>query len=240
MLSTVGDGNSAMEKFVEISPDLVMVDVNMPGVDGYRICEIIKQDNETKHVPVILLVGSFEPFDEEEASRVGANDYLTKPFQSIRQLGEKVSVLLNKSNGNESAVQPKVEAPHAEKYVQKQAEEVSEPLGDPGMDDEMIQANQIGSLPVDDIQKLESSTSDFEIDLSQNQLKPPYSEPANQQNIEPEENFRKTQSHCLPRNSGNDFRPKLQKLPNSRQANLFPKSEFLRKTRDYIGKTNGF
>ena len=189
---TVGDGNSAMEKFVEATPDLVMVDVNMPGVDGYRICEIIKQDDETKHVPVILLVGSFEPFDEEEARRVGANDYLTKPFQSIRQLVNKVTVLLNKSNGNEVSSQPKVETPPAEMPVQKQAEEVSEPLGDPGMDDEMIQANQIGSLPVGDIQRFESG-NDVEIVPPQNELKTPYSETANEPDIEREEDFGKTQ-----------------------------------------------
>ena len=91
---TAGDGDTAMQKFVEIKPDLVMVDVNMPGMDGYRICELIKQDDETKQIPVILLVGSFEPFDEEEARRVGADDYLTKPFQSIRQLVNKVSIFL--------------------------------------------------------------------------------------------------------------------------------------------------
>ncbi len=214
---SVGDGNSAMEKFVEAMPDLVMVDVNMPGVDGYRICEIIKQDETTKHVPVILLVGSFEPFDEDEARRVGANDYLTKPFQSIRQLVNKVTVLLNKSNGNEVSSSPVVETPPAEVAFQKQAEEVSEPLiakqfeavsepvninqfekiseplGDPGMDDDMIQANQIGSLPVDDIQKLESNVTDFEINLPENQLKTPYSEPFNQQNFTSGEDFGKTQ-----------------------------------------------
>jgi CheY-like chemotaxis protein len=47
--------NSAMEKFVEFPPDLVMVDVNMPGFDGYKICEMIKQDEETRQIPVILL-----------------------------------------------------------------------------------------------------------------------------------------------------------------------------------------
>jgi DNA-binding response OmpR family regulator len=202
---SVGDGNAAMEKFVEATPDLVMVDVNMPGVDGYRICEIIKQDETTKHVPVILLVGSFEPFDENEARRVGANDYLTKPFQSIRQLVNKVTVLLNKSNGNEVSAPPVAETPPAEIPLQKQAEEVAElsiykqaeevaePLGDPGMDDDMIQANQIGSLPVDDIQKLETNVTDFEINLPDNQLKTPYSEPSNQQNFESEEDFGKTQ-----------------------------------------------
>src|SRR6185436_10674203 len=53
----------------------------------------IKQHDKFKHIPVMLLVGSFEPFDEEEARRVGANDTLTKPFQSIRRLIEKVGLL---------------------------------------------------------------------------------------------------------------------------------------------------
>lgn len=206
---TVGDGNSAMEKFVEATPDLVMVDVNMPGVDGYRICEMIKQDEETKHVPVILLVGSFEPFDEDEARRVGANDYLTKPFQSIRQLVNKVTVLLNKSNGSDVVVppldhiQPVQETPVYQNIEQVQpietpvwaeTEEISEPLGDAGMDDEMIQANQIGSLPVDDVQKLESG-NEFEFGSLQNQLRNPFYEPSNQQNIERDEDFGKTQPY---------------------------------------------
>jgi len=88
----VSDGDAAMQKFVEAVPDLVMADVNMPGLDGYRLCEMIKQDEETRGIPVILLVGSFEPFDEKEARRVGADDFLTKPFQSIRQLVNKFPI----------------------------------------------------------------------------------------------------------------------------------------------------
>lgn len=153
---SVGDGNSAMEKFVELTPDLVMVDVNMPGLDGYRICEMIKQDEETKHVPVILLVGSFEPFDENEARRVGANDYLTKPFQSIRQLVSKVSVLLNKSNGYETSAEGAESASGRQIAVDHQIEPAAEPFGDAGMDDEMILTNQIGSQPVDELRKFES------------------------------------------------------------------------------------
>ena len=91
---SVGDGDSAMRKFDEFMPDLVMADVNMPGLSGYEICRIIKNTEETQNIPVILLVGSFEPFDEAEARRVGADDYLTKPFQSIRQLVSKVGALL--------------------------------------------------------------------------------------------------------------------------------------------------
>ena len=65
----------------------------MPQVNGYELCEYIKQNEKLKHIPVMLLVGSFEPFNESEARRVGADDTLTKPFQSIRRLLEKVGLL---------------------------------------------------------------------------------------------------------------------------------------------------
>lgn len=91
---TVSDGDSALARIGEEWPDLVMADVNMPGANGYQVCEAIRSDNATRDIPVILLVGSFEPFDEAEAARVGANAYLTKPFNSIRQLVAQVSELI--------------------------------------------------------------------------------------------------------------------------------------------------
>lgn len=90
----VGDGDSAMQYIVNDLPDIVLADVHMPGVTGYQICEMLRENEETRHIPVILLVGSFEPFDEEEAQRVGASAYLTKPFTSIRQLVTKVTELM--------------------------------------------------------------------------------------------------------------------------------------------------
>ncbi|HVF30924.1 MAG TPA: response regulator [Pyrinomonadaceae bacterium] len=93
---TVGDGDSAMQKIGEVSPDVVLADVHMPGLNGYQICEIVRGNPATRDLPVVLLVGSFEPFDEAEAGRVGANGYLTKPFQSIRQLVAQVSDLIEK------------------------------------------------------------------------------------------------------------------------------------------------
>ncbi len=173
---TAGDGNSAMEKFVEFPPDLVMVDVNMPGFDGYKICEMIKQDEETRQIPVILLVGSFEPFDEAEAQRVGADDYLTKPFQSIRQLVSRVTDLLNRPNGNVSSNQDNFSSenqttdPSVSDFgstSQIKNETNFESFDNTLIDDEMIQTNQIGSLPVDESQKfvsepnLQTSENDF-------------------------------------------------------------------------------
>jgi CheY-like chemotaxis protein len=94
---TAGDGNTALQMLFAHKPDIVIADVNMPGPNGYQICERIKTDENLKNIPVILLVGSFEPFNEEEAKRVGADDFLTKPFQSIRHLMNKVSSLLEAS-----------------------------------------------------------------------------------------------------------------------------------------------
>ncbi len=189
----VGDGDAAMKKFVEVTPDLVMADVNMPGIDGYRICEMIKQDDETKQIPVILLVGSFEPFDEEEARRVGADDYLIKPFQSIRQLVNKVTDLLNSANGEEPAsVQETAQSERSEPVYTETA--VAE-LGDAGMDDEMIQTNQIGSLPVDEPQKFESDSAESSFEnVPPITLKSPYqSDFGNSTEYQSEGDFAKTQ-----------------------------------------------
>lgn len=154
---SVGDGDEAMAKVAEISPDLVMADVNMPGLNGYQICEQIRQNEGLRQTPVILLVGSFEPFDEDEARRVGADDFLTKPFQSIRQLVNKVTVLLNSSsvshtgNGLDDTLEmekPLTETPASE----------TPQYHDSGDDDEMIQANQIAGFALDESQKFSTKT----------------------------------------------------------------------------------
>lgn len=101
-VTAVGDGRQALEKLNETAPDVVLADVFMPHVGGYALCEFIKQNERFSKIPVILLVGSFEPFDEVEARRVGADDVVTKPFQSIRQLVNRVAALLgDKSAGGE-------------------------------------------------------------------------------------------------------------------------------------------
>ena len=90
----VGNGQDAIEKLQEESPDIVLADVFMPAPNGYEVCEYVKTNEKLKHIPVMLLVGSFEPFDEAEARRVGADDILTKPFQSIRRLIDRVGALV--------------------------------------------------------------------------------------------------------------------------------------------------
>ncbi len=113
---TVSDGREAIEKLQGITPDIVLADVFMPKANGYEVCEYIKQNAKLKHIPVMLLVGSFEPFDEAEARRVGADDILTKPFQSIRRLIDKVGGLVGSKAADEATT---AELPH----VQEEAAE---------------------------------------------------------------------------------------------------------------------
>jgi len=162
----VSDGIEAIDRLLEIAPDLVMADVNMPGINGYRVCERIKQHEKFRNTPVILLVGSFEPFDEEEARRVGADDYLTKPFQSIRQLVSKVSELLERSAARNDAGAPtSLENSFAEtrempvieaEVIDREDEQDEAPpqrYEDAGIDDEMIQTSPAAGFVYDEAQK---------------------------------------------------------------------------------------
>jgi CheY-like chemotaxis protein len=79
-LVAVSNGDDAIDRLQSLTPDLVIADVHMPGASGMAVCERSKQ--LYPGVPVILLVGTFEPFDEEEAAGCGADAHLKKPFDS--------------------------------------------------------------------------------------------------------------------------------------------------------------
>ena len=106
------NGQDAIERLEEEAPDIVLADVFMPSKSGYEVCEYVKQNEKLKHIPVMLLVGSFEPFDEAEARRVGADDILTKPFQSIRRLIDRVGSLVTSSPSEKEV--PTAELPRSE------------------------------------------------------------------------------------------------------------------------------
>ncbi|MGE0882554.1 MAG: response regulator [Blastocatellales bacterium] len=90
----VNNGDDAIHRLQYMRPALVMADVSIPGKNGYEICEFVKNHPEMKNTPVVLLVPAFEPFDEERARRIGADQHLTKPFQSIRTLITTVKNLI--------------------------------------------------------------------------------------------------------------------------------------------------
>ena len=116
----VGNGQDAIDQLLEMQPDIVLADVFMPARNGYEVCEYVKTNEKLKHIPVMLLVGSFEPFDEAEARRVGADDILTKPFQSIRRLIDRVGSLVSSApveKERPTAELPKVPEPEEEQFM---------------------------------------------------------------------------------------------------------------------------
>ncbi len=79
---TVDNGDDAITRAKEIRPDIVLADVVMPGKSGYDVCAALKADPALAGIPVLLLTGTFETFDEERAARVGADGHITKPFEA--------------------------------------------------------------------------------------------------------------------------------------------------------------
>jgi CheY-like chemotaxis protein len=81
-LVTVDNGTAAVARAKEIRPDIVLADVVMPGLNGYEVCRQIKADPQLRHVPVLLLTGTFEAFDEARARDAGSDGHITKPFEA--------------------------------------------------------------------------------------------------------------------------------------------------------------
>ncbi|NMC74248.1 MAG: response regulator, partial [Geobacteraceae bacterium] len=101
-LVVVDNGNAALEKAREIRPSVMLVDALMPGRNGYEVCEEVRRDPVIGKTPLLLLVGAFEPFDEEKARRSGADDFITKPFES-QSLIEKVKKLVELAESRSAA-----------------------------------------------------------------------------------------------------------------------------------------
>ena len=93
----VGNGEAAVRKMAESLPDLILADIFMPVRNGYEVCEYVKKDDRFAHIPVVLLVGAFDPLDEKEVERVRADGVLKKPFVPPDPLIELVKSLLGKA-----------------------------------------------------------------------------------------------------------------------------------------------
>ena len=96
----VGNGLEALEKIKGNRPDIILADISMPGLNGIDLCEKLKNNPEYKHIPIILLINSFEEFDRKKGDKIGVNGYIEKPFEShdlvdmVQSLTEKKEVEL--------------------------------------------------------------------------------------------------------------------------------------------------
>jgi len=95
-VATAGDGQQALTCWRIEQPDLVVLDVNLPQINGFEVCRHIRQGSDT---PIILLTGRDEEADVVRGLQLGADDYVTKPF-SPRQLAARVHSVLRRYRGN--------------------------------------------------------------------------------------------------------------------------------------------
>ncbi len=89
---TVNNGPAALKKLAEQKPDLVILDIYMPGYGGMEVCQKIKENPETSSLPVLLTVGKLEPFKADEARRVRADAHLVKPFEATELLAALIKL----------------------------------------------------------------------------------------------------------------------------------------------------
>jgi len=104
---TVNNGSAALKKIHENQPDLIVLDVYMPGYGGLEVCQRLKESAETQKIPVLLTVGKMEPFKSDEARRVRADGHIIKPFEASELLAALTKL--------EDRIVPQVERPRARK-----------------------------------------------------------------------------------------------------------------------------
>jgi len=92
-VSAVNNGAKAILKLSELRPDIILSDIIMPEKNGYEVCEFVKSHPEFRNIPVVLLTGTFEPFDPDRADKAGCDAVVTKPFES-QSLISKVEELI--------------------------------------------------------------------------------------------------------------------------------------------------
>jgi len=94
-IATAADGIEALKKVRSLAPDLILLDLMLPELDGFSVCEILRQDPDTASIPIIMLTALSNELARMTGLASGANDYFSKPF-SPRQLVSRVKDLLDR------------------------------------------------------------------------------------------------------------------------------------------------
>lgn len=91
---TADDGEQALAKVNDSRPDVLLLDISLPGISGFDVLERLRGEEATKHLPIIMLTAHGRDVEREKGLALGADDYITKPF-STQALVEKVQALLS-------------------------------------------------------------------------------------------------------------------------------------------------
>lgn len=95
-VDVASSGEEAIEKIMQFMPDLILLDIMLPGIDGYEVCEIVKLNPKWKHIKVIFLTAKGRDVDVAKGLVLGADEYIIKPFANSEVI-EKVRMLLTDS-----------------------------------------------------------------------------------------------------------------------------------------------
>ncbi len=90
---TASDGQEGLDKAKKEKPDLILLDVMMPKMNGYQVCRLLKFDQRFKHIPIIMLTARTQAIDMKTGKETGADAYITKPFESDVLLNEMKKLL---------------------------------------------------------------------------------------------------------------------------------------------------
>jgi CheY-like chemotaxis protein len=90
------DGPSGLQKVKFWQPDLVILDIMLPQMDGYQVCEALKKDPQSRDIPIILVSAMDQKYDTNLGKKVGANAYFTKPFEPVALLAKIRELLLKR------------------------------------------------------------------------------------------------------------------------------------------------
>ena len=90
---SASDGQEGLDKARKENPDLIILDVMLPKLDGYKVCRMLKFDEKYKHIPIIIFTARAQEIDKKTSGDVGANGYITKPFEP-QILLDKIKELL--------------------------------------------------------------------------------------------------------------------------------------------------
>lgn len=161
-LTVTDNGVTALERAREVIPDIMLVDAIMPGKNGYEVCREARQDPQLATVPLLLLTGVFEPFDEAKAKECGADDFIAKPFES-QAIINKVMSLIEMGAWRKTTPASVPEQPEPEPVIDPAAFEIPETLvaAITGAPDIVVSQTVTHPLPAD--KPLEPELEPFEI-----------------------------------------------------------------------------
>ena len=107
----VGSGDAALRAVTARPPDLIILDLNLPALDGFEVCRLLRQRSDARHLPIIMLTARTSESDRVAGLELGADDYVTKPF-SLRELTARVKAVLRRATAPEERQAARYQGAH--------------------------------------------------------------------------------------------------------------------------------